>query len=192
MHLWGIPLRTYVLIGVLLVALQGLALFLMGQPLFCQCGYIKLWHGVILSGENSQQLFDWYTFSHIAHGFIFYWILSIIAPRIPLGVRLLIAIGIEISWELIENTPTVINHYRQQALAQGYIGDSILNSVSDTLSAVAGFMLARKLPTKYVIAIAIVMELFTIYMVRDGLVFNVVNLVFPIEMLQEWQLSGTR
>ncbi len=187
-----ISLRTYILIGILLVALQALVLYLMGQPAICQCGYIKFWHGVILSGENSQQLTDWYTFSHFAHGFIFYFLLSVFLPRVPLGLRLLIAIGIEVGWEVLENTPMVINHYRQQALAQGYMGDSIVNSVVDTLAVVAGFLLSRKLLVLYIVIIAVAMEAFTIYMVRDGLTFNVINLIYPLEFLQDWQMSGTK
>jgi hypothetical protein len=100
------------------------------------------------------------------------------------------AIGIEISWEVFENTPIVIEHYRQQALAQGYAGDSILNSVSDTFSMIFGFVLARKLPILWVVLIAIGMEAFTIYMVRDGLIFNVVNFIHPFHFLDAWQLSG--
>ncbi|MBC7836790.1 DUF2585 family protein [Acetobacteraceae bacterium] len=164
----------------------------MGQPALCQCGYVKLWAGEVLSGENSQQFFDWYTFSHIAHGFIFYFLLSVAAPKLSVGVRLLIAIGIEMSWEILENTPMVINHYRQQALAQGYTGDSILNSVSDTLSMVFGFILSRKLPVAAVIVIAVAMEAFTLYMVRDGLILNVINLIHPFNFLETWQLSGTQ
>src|SRR3989338_9550800 len=125
---WGIG------IGAGLVAVQALVLYWYGQPPICTCSYVKLWEGVVLSAGNSQHIADWYTYSHIIHGFIFYAALRYFFPPIPVVQRLLLATGIEIAWELVENTPAVIQHYREQALAQGYTGDSIINSVSDTLA----------------------------------------------------------
>src|SRR3989338_3453057 len=130
--------------AVLLLALQAGALYLMGQPPFCECGSISLWSGVVLSAENSQQISDWYTFSHIIHGLLFYLGLWFFFPRMPMLWRFALAVGIEVSWEIFENTPMVIEHYRQQALAQGYIGDSILNSISDTIAMILGFLLAAR------------------------------------------------
>src|SRR5882672_5985797 len=106
-----------------LLALQALALHLFGQPWICTCGYVKLWEGVVLSGGNSQHLTDWYTFSQIVHGIVFYALLRLGFPRMSVMQRLLLAVAIEAAWEIIENTPTVIRHYREQALAQGYAGD---------------------------------------------------------------------
>ena len=103
-----------------------------GQPWTAASGHILLWVGNPLSPDTSQQLTDWYSFSHLIHGAIFFWVLRWLAPGLPLPVRLLIAMGIEIGWEIAENSPAVIQHYRQQALAAGYSGDSILNSLSDT------------------------------------------------------------
>jgi hypothetical protein len=170
-----------------LVALQAFALWLMGQPALCTCGVIKLWEGVVLSPGNSQHLSDWYTFSHIIHGLLFYWLLSVVAPRVPVPIRLLIAMGIEISWELIENTPVVIDHYRQQALAQGYTGDSILNSLSDTAAMVLGFFAAWRLPVWGSIAMALGLEALPLWVIRDGLSLNILNLLHNFDFISRWQ-----
>jgi hypothetical protein len=149
------------------------------------------------SPETSQQLADWYSFSHIIHGFIFFGLLQLFAPRLPVGARLLIAMGIEVAWELTENTPMVIQHYRQQALAAGYNGDSILNSVSDTMMMCAGFLAASWMGFRYTLALAIGLEIFTACMIRDNLTLNAVNLVAPanwapIEAIHHWQAGAKR
>ncbi|MDP2648310.1 MAG: DUF2585 family protein [bacterium] len=171
-------------------AVQGAVLYWLGQPLACACGYVSLWAGEVLSPENSQQLLDWYSFSHIIHGFIFYWFVGKLFPRLPLGARLLLALGIEAGWEIFENTPMVIEAYRQQALAQGYTGDSIINSLSDTLMMVGGFLFASRVRVRYVVAIAIAMELGTAFFIRDNLTLNVLNFVAPVPMVEEWQSGG--
>src|SRR3989344_5484757 len=153
-------LHLILVVSGILLAVQALILFLFGQPALCECGYMKLWEGVVLSSGNSQHLTDWYTFSHVIHGFLFYWILTLVAPRLSLGTRLLLALCAEISWEIVENTPWLIEHYRQQALAQGYVGDSIINSLSDTLASALGFLLAGRLPVLLLVALGIGMELF--------------------------------
>ncbi len=180
-------IRIIALGGGLLLALQALVLFIYGQPPICTCGYVKLWEGVVLGPGNSQHITDWYTFSHIIHGFIFYLILWKIFPRIPAVWRLLMAMGIEISWELVENTPTIIQHYREQALAQGYTGDSIINSLSDTLSMVIGFIMARKLPVLFIVCLALGLEIFTAIMIRDNLTLNIINLIHPFPFISQWQ-----
>jgi len=183
----GIPARTYILLAIALVALQALVLFLFGQPAICECGYVKLWEGVVLSAGNSQHLADWYSFSHVIHGFIFYWILTLVAPRLSIGTRLLLAVGAEAAWEIIENTPMVIQHYREQALAQGYTGDSIINSVSDTLMMAAGFFLALRLPVWLVVVLGLGFELFVAYSIRDNLTLNVLNLIYVLPSVATWQ-----
>ncbi len=179
--------RIITLGGGLFLALQALVLFIYGQPPICTCGYVKFWEGVVLGPGNSQHITDWYTFSHIIHGFIFYLILWKIFPRIPAAWRLLMAMGIEVSWELVENTPTIIQHYREQALAQGYTGDSIINSLSDTLSMVVGFVMARKLPVLLIVCLAVGLEIFTAIMIRDNLTLNIINLLHPFEFISHWQ-----
>jgi hypothetical protein len=182
--------NTILFLCVLLVIIQALVLLWLGQPLICECGYIKIWEGVVLSSGTSQHISDWYTFSHVIHGFLFYALLWFLFPRMPLLWRLLIAMGIEISWEIIENTPWVIDAYREQALAQGYTGDSILNSVMDTLAMVGGFLLARKWPVWLIIAIGLGFELFVGIAIRDNLTLNILNFIYPFEFIDTWQRGG--
>ncbi len=179
------------MVGVLgvggLILLQVVTLFLFGQPLISAQGYVKLWEGVVQGPGNSQHITDWYTFSHIIHGFIFYWLLTLVAPRTPMVMRVLIALGVEVAWEIVENTPMVINHYRQQALAQGYTGDSILNSVSDSCAMLLGFVWARRAPVYATILLALGLEAFTLYYIRDGLTLNILNLIHQFKFISDWQ-----
>lgn len=172
------------------IAVQALALFSFGQPVICQCGYVKIWEGAVLSSGNSQHLTDWYTFSHIIHGFLLYLLAWLLFPKAPLGARLIFALGLEVGWEILENTPWLINHYRQQALSQGYIGDSAINSVFDSLAAVLGFVMARKLPISVIIAVVIALELFVGLTIRDNLTLNIINFIHPFESISKWQTDG--
>jgi hypothetical protein len=180
-------LGGYVLAALAIVALQAVVLLALGQPPICTCGTVKLWHGVVLSSENSQHLTDWYTFSHVIHGFGFYLLLWLVARRTPIGLRLVLAVVLEVGWEILENSPIIIERYRQQALAQGYVGDSVINSVSDTLAMVFGFWLARLLPVRLTIALTLAMELFVGLMIRDNLTLNIVQLIHPSEAISHWQ-----
>ena len=173
-----------------LLAAQAAILLYFGQPPICTCGYVKFWESVVQSAGNSQHLFDWYTFSHIIHGFIFYAFLGYVFPSLTVAQRLVLALGIEVSWEVAENTPYVINLYRQQALSLGYVGDSILNSVSDSLAMIAGFVLAWRLPTWLVVVLVLLMEIGVAYYIRDNLTLNVLNLVYPLDSVHLWQ-SGS-
>ena len=189
--------RYYAAGAALLIGVQIVVLHTLGQPFLAASGQILLWVNDPWSPEMSQQLSDWYSFSHIIHGFIFFGILRLIAPRLPLGVRLLLAMGVEIGWEITENSPAVIQHYRQQALAAGYVGDSILNSVSDVVMMSAGFLFASRMPGRTVIAIAVAFELFTAVMIRDNLTLNVINLIAPsgwapIVAIRDWQAGAAR
>lgn len=177
-----------VLAGLLAVLiLHGVLLFIMGQPLIYEGGYVKLWHGVVLSDGNSQHLTDWYTLSHVIHGVLFYALLSFVFPRLSVGMRLVLAASIEMGWELFENTDMVINRYREQALAQGYVGDSIVNSIGDVVAMIVGFVTAWKLPVWASVVLIIVFELIALYFIRDALVLNIVQLAHPVDMISEWQ-----
>jgi len=187
--------RYYGAAAILLIGVQIAILHHLGQPFLSASGRILLWVNDPWSPDMSQQLADWYSFSHIIHGFIFFAVLRLIAPRLPLGVRLLLAMGVEIGWEITENSPAVIQHYRQQALAAGYVGDSILNSVSDVVMMSAGFLFASRVPGRIVIAIAVAFELFTAVMIRDNLTLNVINLIAPsgwapIAVIHDWQAGA--
>lgn len=182
---------AWVSAGVLGLLLAHAALLLyMGQPFMYEGGYIKFWHGVVVSGENSQHLTDWYTLSHVIHGILFYAILSLLFPRMSVGLRLLLAIGIEISWELFENTDMIINRYREQALAQGYFGDSIVNSLGDVGAVIAGFCAAWRLPQWGSVALILALELVALYMIRDSLTLNIIQLIQPIDAIGSWQAGS--
>ena len=181
---WALAAIALILVG------HPLALYLMGQPLICTCGYVKLWEGAVLSPGNSQHLFDWYTPSHVVHGVIFYAVLTLVAPRLPLSTRFALALGIEVAWEIFENTPFVIDRYRQQALAQGYTGDSVINSMMDVVAMMVGFVLASRLPVLATIAIVIALELFVAYAIRDNLTLNIVNFIYPLDAVRAWQAGS--
>jgi Protein of unknown function (DUF2585) len=184
------PLATCLLIAAGLIALQATVLYAMGQPPICTCGTIKLWVGTVSGPENSQQITDWYSFSHIIHGIGFYFLLWLIFPRAPVALRFALAVGLEAGWEILENTPFIIDRYRQQALANGYFGDSVLNSVCDTLMAMAGFVFARRAPVWASVALAIVLEAFVGFMIRDNLTLNIIQLIYPVGAIGRWQAGG--
>ena len=170
-----------------LLTIQAVVPLVLGRPPICTCGYVKLWEGDVLSAEMSQHLFDWYTFSHIVHGFLFYLLLKLIFPKAPIGPRLLVAIGIEAAWEIAENTSFVIEKYRQQALAQGYVGDSVINSLFDTLSMILGFVLAQHLAVWASILAVLLLEGYAAYAIHDNLTLNVLNFIHPVDAITRWQ-----
>ncbi len=183
-------ITTFLLLALTLLAIQFFALLTFGQPIICTCGQIKLWEGVVLGPGNSQHLSDWYTFSHIIHGVIFYGLTRLLFPRMTILWRLLLALSLEVSWEIIENTPIVIEHYRQQALSMGYTGDSIINSISDSLAMVVGFYLAWRLPKQWIIFIVIFIELFLAFEIRDNLTLNIINMIHVFPAIHSWQLAA--
>lgn len=183
-----VPTAIYVAAGILFT--QVTVLFIFGQPPICTCGYVKLWEGVVRSSGNSQHISDWYTFSHIIHGLAFYGLLKLVFPKMPVAWRFAIAVGLEAGWEILENTPMVINHYRKQALAQGYVGDSILNSACDNFAMIAGFIFAWRAYAWVTVGLVVAFELFTLVCIRDNLTLNIVNLIYPIESLNRWQGGG--
>jgi hypothetical protein len=179
------------LIWALVVAVIVTAILLfMGREPICKCGYIKLWHGVVVSSENSQHITDWYTPSHIIHGFIFYGVTWLLFRNWSLAFRLALATAVEGAWEIIENTDAVIQHYREATISLDYYGDSVLNSACDILAMVAGFFFARSAPILLTVALAIGFELFTGYMIRDNLTLNVIMLLAPQDWIKAWQAGA--
>jgi len=172
-----------------IIAAAALALYLMGHPLICKCGYVKLWHFDVESAENSQHLIDWYSPSHIIHGLIFYGLLWLLSRWMPMsfGLRVVVAVAIEASWEVLENTDFAINRYREATISLDYYGDSVINSVSDIVFMVLGFFLAARLPVWLTVVIALALELFIGVMIRDNLTLNVVMFVWPLDSILHWQ-----
>jgi hypothetical protein len=183
--------RQWLLVAVALVVVQALTLRAMGQPWICACGTVKFWHGGVHSSENSQHIADWYSLSHVIHGFGFYFLLWLVLPRrVGFAARLALAVAIEVGWEIFENTDFVIGHYRDATISFDYLGDSVLNSVSDTLWMVLGFILAWRLPWKATLASAILLELIAAWAIRDNLTLNILMFIYPSEAVRAWQTGG--
>lgn len=181
-------LLHYIPVALVVVAV-GLIEYTQGRLLICKCGYVKFWEGVVNSSENSQHIADWYSLSHIIHGFIFFGVTWLLVRKWPLAYRLLAATLIEGGWELLENSSFIINRYREGTISLDYFGDSIINSTSDIGFMIVGFFIASKLPWKTTVATAIAMELLALYVIRDNLTLNVVMLLHPFEVIKNWQAA---
>lgn len=170
-----------------IILLSAAYLLWIGREPICKCGYIKLWHGEVVSSENSQHISDWYTPSHVIHGFLFYGLLWLVARRLFFGWRLSIATLVEAAWEIIENSDAVIERYRTVTISLDYYGDSVLNVVADIVAMIVGFWLAARLPVWVTVALILLFEGVTIWIIRDGLALNVLMLLWPLEWVAEWQ-----
>jgi hypothetical protein len=184
----------YLSLSVFLVAITAAILLAMGRTPICECGAIELWHGTVLDSGNSQHLTDWYTPSHVIHGFLFYaaaWFVGRLRGKpLPVGAAFLLALGAECAWELLENTNTVIERYRATNIALDYYGDSVVNSVSDILAMAAGFWLARVWPVWLTVLVAVLMEAIVGFWIRDNLILNIIMLIHPFDAINRWQTGS--
>lgn len=179
--------KFWITVTLVIIAVQMAAQYMMGRIWICECGYVKLFEPGVNTAGNSQHLFDWYTPSHIIHGFLFYLLGWAVLRGKPLAAKLSLAAFIEAAWEILENSPIVIDRYRTATMAVGYTGDSILNSSMDMVSMIAGFLFAARAPVWLTVTIAIVFEVLTAFVIRDNLTLNVVMLVWPVEAVKVWQ-----
>ena len=171
----------------MIVAATAAILFAMGRTPICTCGQVDLWVGARDSAKTSQMLTDWYSFSHVVHGILFYAGLWLVARRWPVEARFLVALVIEAGWEVLENTPMIIDRYREATAALGYTGDSVLNSLSDIAMMALGFLAARRLPLWGAIVLLLVLEVVPLIAIRDNLALNVWMLLWPTEAVANWQ-----
>ena len=159
-----------------------------GQPFWCACGYFNLWASDIKSSHTSQHFFDAYSFSHLQHGFIFYFILYRFF-KLPLNLGYLFAAGIllESGWEVLENTSIIIDRYRSQTIAFNYYGDSIANSFGDVLSCFIGLFTASRLSWQFSLFLCILVELTMLLIIKDCLGLNILMLIYPSNAVRRWQ-----
>ena len=173
-----------------ILAATAAGLLAMGRVPICTCGTVELWHGDTMSAGNSQHLTDWYTPSHVLHGLLFYAALRWLAPRWRLGWRLVAATLVEAGWELLENSPAIIERYRAATISLNYTGDSVVNALADIIAMWAGFALARRLPVWASVALFVAAEVVTTAVIRDGLILNVLMLLWPLAAVRGWQAGA--
>jgi hypothetical protein len=181
-----VPAWPYGVLAAVAVAFQALAEHLMGRLTICSCGYVKLWEGDPNGPGTSQHLTDWYTFSHLLHGFLFYFLLWLLGRRWPVGQRFLLAVLLEVGWEVLENSDLIIMRYRANTISLTYYGDTIVNSVSDTITAAIGYALAAWLRPATTLTVALVIDI----AIRDNLTLNIIMLIHRAPWIEAWQTAG--
>ncbi len=180
--------RESVLVVLGLLVVFGGLLVLEGRPAWCKFG-LGFWSAA-WTHCTSQHFLDPYSLTHMLHGVIFFWLLRPLAGRVELRWRLIAAVVLEMAWELLENSPWVIERYRQATASLDYTGDSILNSYGDVLASIVGFVLASRVSWKVAVALFVIVEVGLLIFVRDNLTLNIIMLFFPLEALKQWQLRG--
>ena len=161
-----------------------------GRLWICACGQVYLWTGDVWSSDNSQHLLDPYSFTHVLHGVAFCVVLAWLLPRLAPAWRLWLALTIEATWEVVENSELIIQRYRETTAALGYQGDTIINSVGDILVCGLGFWLALQLGFRRSLALFVITELVLLFWIKDSLILNIIMLIYPIEAIKAWQVGS--
>jgi hypothetical protein len=181
--------------GVLRIVAIGLVLLLVvvslrveGRMFLCDCGHFAVWTSDTCSSQTSQQLFDPYSFTHVLHGFLFFWLIALLFRRVTPTWQVWLALLLEGAWEVFENTQFVIDKYRTETAALGYQGDTIVNSLGDLTCALAGFLLARKLGMRWSLIAFVLVEVVLTLSIHDGLLLQILMLVRPVEAIKLWQI----
>ena len=159
-----------------------------GRMFICTCGHFALWTSDTCSSNTSQQLLDPYSFTHVLHGFLFFWLIALLFRRMSSGWQVSLALLLEGAWEIFENTRFVIDKYRTETAALGYTGDTIVNSLGDITCAFVGFMIARQLGLRRSLIVFVLVEIFLIVWIRDSLLLQILMLVRPVEAIKVWQM----
>jgi len=182
--------RNTIIAAICLMAAAAVFLWLQGRVFWCQAGDWSPWSWQINSAHNSQHVIDAYSFTHILHGVLEFWLIGLVFRRVPFAWRLVIAIFIEASWEVIENSSYIIERYRAATISLDYFGDSIVNSLSDITCCALGFSIAYKLKFRKSLALFVATELILIFTIRDSLIINLIMLIYPLDAIKAWQLGG--
>src|SRR5688572_21229302 len=173
-----------------LVAAAAMAQLAMGREPTCTCGYVKAWHGIVVSSENSQHVTDWYTFTHVIHGIVFYALAWLVARQMPMRWRFVLAVAVEAAWEVFENTPLIIDRYRAATISLDYYGDSVVNSVADIAAMALGFWISSWARWWVSVALVVAIEAVLAATIRDNLLLNILMLIHPVEAIRQWQIGA--
>ncbi len=176
---------TVTSVAILLTAVSSL--LLLDRVWWCQAGDYSPWSWTVLSRHNSQHILDPYSFTHILHGILEFWLIGLVFTKMPIAWRFVLAIFIESSWEVIENTNYVINRYREATISLDYYGDSIVNSIADIACCATGFAIAYKIRLWWSLAVFVAMEIVLLFWIRDSLLVNILMLVWPVDAVRQWQ-----
>ena len=159
-----------------------------GRLLLCACGHFEIWTSDTCSSNNSQQLFDPYSFTHVLHGFLFFYLVVLVFSRLRRGWQLVLALALEAAWEVFENSSFVIDRYRTATAALGYQGDTVVNSIGDLACALIGFLIARQVGIRGSLILFVLLELILVFWIHDSLLLQILMLIWPIETLKSWQM----
>lgn len=182
-NLWPWLVIVFVLIA------TALQLHNQGRLWWCSCGRAFFWTSNAWGSLTSQSFLDPYSFTHILHGLMFCGLLTLLVRGLPTSWLLCIAIVMSAAWELIENTNTVIQHYRAATASLGYQGDTVMNSLGDIMCCGIGFMIARRLGWRRSLVLFIVTEAVLLIWIRDSLLLEIIMLVSPINAIKVWQMG---